>query len=101
MHSFYIRARSHIGTQYQLLLNHLVYSVKVYKLISLLMTAQEHILGKLITTPFLFIVTAGVFSQEQFSANSLFKLIFTLVSLSIIKIPSLGNIELVKLFYTV
>ena len=47
------------------------------------------------------IVTAGVFSQEQFSATSLFKLIFTLVSLPIIKIPSLGNIELVKLFYTV
>ena len=42
------------------------------------------------------IVKAGVFSQEQFSATSLFKLIFTLVSLSIIKIPSLGNIELVK-----
>ena len=46
-------------------------------------------------------VKAGVFSQEQFSATSLFKLIFTLVSLSIIKMPSLGNIELVKLFYTV
>ena len=44
------------------------------------------------------IVTAGVFSREQFSATSLFKLIFTLVSLSIIKIPSLGNIELVKQF---
>ena len=46
-------------------------------------------------------VKAGVFSQEEFSATSLFKLVFTLVSLSIIKIPSLGNIELVKLFYTV
>ena len=51
--------------------------------------------------PVRFIVKAGVFSREQFSATSLFKLIFTLVSLSIIKIPSLGNIELVKLFYTV
>ena len=46
-------------------------------------------------------VKAGVFSQEEFSATSLFKLIFTLVSLSIIKILSLGDIELVKLFYTV
>ena len=46
-------------------------------------------------------VKAGVFSQEEFPATSLFKLVFTLVSLSIIKIPSLGNIELVKLFYTV
>ena len=46
-------------------------------------------------------VKAGVFSREEFSATSLFKLIFTLVSLSIIKIPSLGNTELVKLFYTV
>ena len=46
-------------------------------------------------------VKAGVFSREEFSATLLFKLIFTLVSLSIIKIPSLGNTELVKLLYTV